>query len=202
VSVTLAILAGGRGERLGGVAQGLLRRDGQTLLERLLALCTLADEVLLVADEPAAYARFGVRCVKDAVAGKGAPGGVHAALSAARTRWVLAVACDMPFVSEQAVAPLLEERARGEVVVFGEGERLEPFPGLYATRLAAEWGAALAENPSLRSLCRRFSPAIVPIERLRAVDPQARALASVNTPEELRLFGIEGPSREDGGSSA
>ena len=50
--VSLAIVAGGSATRLGGLCKPLLRVRGRTVLERLLALGTLADEVLLVSADP------------------------------------------------------------------------------------------------------------------------------------------------------
>jgi molybdopterin-guanine dinucleotide biosynthesis protein A len=197
--LTLAILAGGEGRRLGGVAKGLIEIEGRTVIERLLALAPLAREVLLVANDPAPYARFGLRTVADVVAGKGAPGGVHAALAQARAPRVLAVACDMPFVTPEAIAPLLEAPAR-DVVVYGDG-RIEPFPGLYAAHLASEWAARLDEAPSLQSLCRHFAHTLVPRERLRAVDPQGRALLSINTPEDLQRLRAALPDGPAGSSA-
>src|SRR6266851_3734325 len=77
--VTLAIIAGGGGHRLGGVAKGLLTLEGRPLIERILDLRPRFSEVLLVADNPGAYKAYGLRSVPDLVEGRGAPGGVHAA---------------------------------------------------------------------------------------------------------------------------
>src|SRR5215213_9884328 len=94
--VTLALIAGGQGARLGGVAKGLLRLQGQPLLAQLLKLRPLFGEVLLVSNDPRPYAAWALPTVADVLPGRGAPGGVHAALAHARTAWVLAVGCDMP----------------------------------------------------------------------------------------------------------
>src|SRR5688572_18613960 len=112
--VTLAIIAGGLGRRLSGVPKGLLEVEGRTVLERLLSLAPRFGDMLLVANAPERYARFGLRTVADVVQDKGAPGGVHAALVAARTPWVVAVACDMPFVTPGVLRALLD--ARGDAV--------------------------------------------------------------------------------------
>jgi len=50
--VSLAIVAGGGATRLGGQCKPLLQVGGRTVLERLQALRTLADEVLLVSADP------------------------------------------------------------------------------------------------------------------------------------------------------
>lgn len=193
--VTLAILAGGRGTRLSGVAKGLLAVEGRTVLERLLSLAPLFGDVLLVANAPEPYARFGLRTVADVVAGKGAPGGVHAALGAARTPWVLTVACDMPFVSPGAVRVLLDARAEDvDAVCFEVAGRLEPLLAVYRASLAEAWGRSLAEDPSLRQLLSRFRARLLPEESLRAVDPELRAVVNVNTPEDLARHGVTLPA--------
>ncbi|NNC06073.1 molybdenum cofactor guanylyltransferase [Corallococcus exiguus] len=194
--VTLAILAGGQGTRLGGVAKGLLSVEGLTTLERLRAFGSHFKDVLLVANVSAPYERFGLRTVADAVKGKGAPGGVHAALGAARTPWVFAVACDMPFVTEAAARVVLD--ARGEdvdAVCIERDGRWEPLFAAYRTERVSHWGEALVEDPSLRQLLMRFRTRTLPVDALRAVDPELRALANVNTPEDLVRYGVTLPGR-------
>ncbi len=190
--VTLAVVAGGQGRRLSGVPKGLLRVGEGTVLERLLELAPLFAEVLLVANAPEPYSRFGLRTVADVVPGKGAPGGVHAALWGASTEWVLAVACDMPFVHPEAVRVLLEARApEVDAVCFTVEGRVEPLLAAYRVSLARPWGEALRkDDPSLRELLSRSRARLLPEEALRAVDPELRSLVNVNTPEDLRRHGV------------
>ncbi|WP_257462018.1 molybdenum cofactor guanylyltransferase [Archangium lipolyticum] len=188
--VTLAVIAGGRGERLGGVAKGLLEVEGRPVLARLLDLGRLFGDVLLVANDPGPYARFGVRTVEDVVRGRGAPGGVQAALVGARTEWVLAVACDMPFVADAAVRVLLGERGpEVDAVCFTVEGRVEPLLAVYRRGLAGPWGEVLrAEEPSLRHLLSRCRAKPLPEAALRVVDAGARSVVSVNTPEDLARY--------------
>ncbi|HEX5751208.1 MAG TPA: molybdenum cofactor guanylyltransferase [Archangium sp.] len=198
--VTLAVIAGGKGERLGGVAKGLLELEGRTVLERVLELGRLCGDVLLGTNEPGPYERFHLRTVGDVVRGRGAPGGVHAALVGARTEWVLAVACDMPFVSEAAVRVLLDARSpEVDAVCFTVGGRVEPLLALYRRTLSDEWGEALKkEEPSLRALLSRCRTKHLPEEALRAVDAELRAVVSVNTPEDLARHGVSRPPSPPG----
>lgn len=195
--VTLAVIAGGRGERLGGVAKGLLEVEGQPVLARVLGLGRLFADALLVANDAAPYARFLVRTVADVVRGRGAPGGVHAALAGAGTEWVLAVACDMPFVAEAAVRVLLGARGpEVEAVCFTVGGRVEPLLALYRRTLAPSWGEALGTGePSLRTLLSRCRATLLPEASLRAVDAELRSVVSVNTPEDLARHGATLPPR-------
>ncbi|QSQ21571.1 molybdenum cofactor guanylyltransferase [Pyxidicoccus parkwayensis] len=192
--VTLAIIAGGQGRRLSGVPKGLLSVDGRTVLERLLAQSRHFEDTLLVANVPEPYARFGLRTVADVVRDKGAPGGVHAAMTAARTTWVVAVACDMPFVSTEALRVLLGARSEAvDAVCFEVSGRLEPLLAAYRTELAATWGESLKEDPSLRQLLSRVRTRLLPEDTLRAVDPELRSLVNVNTPEDLARHGVTLP---------
>jgi molybdopterin-guanine dinucleotide biosynthesis protein A len=193
--VTLAVVAGGQGRRLSGVPKGLLRVGEGTVLERLLTLAPRFSEVLLVANVPEPYARFGLRTVADVVPGKGAPGGVHAALVGARTAWVFAVACDMPFIQPESIRVLMDARGpEVDAVGFTVAGRVEPLLAVYRASLAGPWGEALKQaDPSLRELLSRSRARLLPEEALRAVDAELRSLVNVNTPEELRRHGLALP---------
>jgi molybdenum cofactor guanylyltransferase len=193
--VTLAIIAGGAGSRLGGVTKGLLRHEGRTLIERLLDLKPLFQDVLLVADDPRLESIYGVRTCTDVVPGYGAPGGIHAALVNAQTPWVFGVGCDMPFVTKAVVEEVLNAReVTDEVVCFEVLGRWEPLLACYRTRLAPQWAEAMRNQPSFRSLCWRFACNVLPEEVLAKVDPELRAVQSMNTPQDLARWGITIPT--------
>jgi molybdopterin-guanine dinucleotide biosynthesis protein A len=96
---TGAIIAGGRATRFGGVAKGLERVGGVRLIDRVAAaLRESCDELVIVANDPAAYAWLpGVRVIADVRPGFGALGGVHAALQMDKST-VIVLAWDTPFV--------------------------------------------------------------------------------------------------------
>ncbi len=195
VNASLAIIAGGRGSRLSRAPKGLLVHQGRSLLSRLLELRPLVDEVLLVANDPTAYAEYGLRTVPDVVPNRGAPGGVHAALVHARSEWVLAVGCDMPFVAPPVAELVLSARADDvDIAAFEVNGRLEPLLALYRSAIAPRWGSALSAHPPFRSLFRDFRAKLLPEEALRAVDPDMRAIVSINTPEDLARFGVQLPA--------
>ena len=127
--------------------------------------------------------------------GRGAPGGVHAALVHAHTPWVLTVAADMPFVTAAVVATLLAERDEAvDAVGFEVDGRLEPLLALYRSTLATAWEGALAAGPSFQALWKRMRARILPQEVLARVDAGCRAVRSVNTPEDAEALGIGLPA--------
>jgi molybdopterin-guanine dinucleotide biosynthesis protein A len=190
--VSGALVAGGRARRLGGVPKGLLRLEGEPIAARSLRLfATLFDEALIVANDPAPYAALGARVIPDAFPGKGAPGGVHAALAASRSEWVFTAACDMPFLSAEAIRFLAERRAGAPAVVIRWGGRLEGLHALWSKACLAPLEALLRDgDPSLHDLAHAVSARIVEEAAWREVDPEGRGLENVNTPEDAARLGL------------
>lgn len=190
--VTGALIAGGRALRLGGRVKGLLLVDGEPLAVRSLRLFDrLFGGSLVVANDPAPWAPLGARVVPDVVPDKGAPGGLHAALSAAATPWVFAAASDMPFLSAGAIALLCARRGAAPAVVPRWRGRLQPLHALWSRAALPALEAALrAGDPSLQWFAREVGAAVVEEDDWAAVDPGGRALENVNTPEDLVRLGI------------
>ncbi len=192
---TGALLAGGLATRLGGIPKGLLRAGGEPIAARSLRLFReVFGEALVVANDPEPYAGLGAPVVPDALPGKGAPGGVHAALAAARTAWVFTAACDMPFLTAEAIgflAGLRGDRRAAGVVWRGRFEGLLAFwsrDGLPVVERMLREG-----EPSLWQLATAVGARFVGEEEWRAVDPGGRAFENANTPEDARRLGLDGP---------
>jgi molybdopterin-guanine dinucleotide biosynthesis protein A len=195
---TGVLLAGGQATRLGGVAKGLLRLSGEPIAARSLRLFgELFDAALLVANDPTPYAALGVPVVADAIPGKGAPGGLHAALAAARTGWIFAAACDMPFLSAEAIRFLWSLRGGAPAVAVHWGGRVE---GLFAfwsrSCLPAAERLLRKGDPSLWRLATEVGAAVVPEATWRTFDPDGRTFANANAPEDLERLGLLPPMTE------
>jgi molybdopterin-guanine dinucleotide biosynthesis protein A len=190
--ITGALLSGGLATRMGGAAKGLLRLGGQPVLGRSLELFgRLFGASLLVVNDPAPYAAFAAPCVADLLPGRGAPGGLHAALAAATTPWVFAAGCDMPFLSAAGVALLASRRAGALAVVPRWDGRLEPLHALWSRSALPALERALAEGDlSLQALAGLVGAVVVEAEDWRAVDPAGRAFQNANTPEEASSLGL------------
>ena len=197
---TGVLLAGGRATRLGGLAKGLLRLDGRTLVERALELCReLFEGALLVANDPAPYAGLGVPVVGDLLRGRGAPGGLHAALSTVRTGSIFLAACDMPHLSREGIRLLARERGASGgdawAVAAEWGGRLEPLHALWARAGLPTVERMLGEGqPSMTSLARAVGVRTVPEAAWRCVDPAGLAFSNANTPQDLERLGLGAPS--------
>jgi molybdopterin-guanine dinucleotide biosynthesis protein A len=189
LSCTGVVLAGGAASRYGGQPKGLERVHGVRIVDRVVsALRQAADDVLLVANDPAAAEWLpGVRLERDVMVGQGSLGGIHAALSHARTA-VLAVAWDMPFVSSALLRRLRELGESADVVVPESDSRrgLEPLCAYYGPACRAAIEASLAAGD--RRVIGFFDQ--VRVARLPAADVAAFGdpewlFMNVNTPDEL-----------------
>jgi molybdopterin-guanine dinucleotide biosynthesis protein A len=194
-SCTGALVAGGRGSRLGGTPKGLLRVAGEPLAARTLRLFGgLFGASLVVANDPTPYAAFRVPIVPDVVPGRGAPGGLHAALAAARTEWVFTAGCDMPCLAEAPIRWLWDRRAGAPAVAVVWRGRLQPLHAFWSVAcLPAVDRLLRAGQPSMWQLATAVGARFVPEEEWRAVDPEGRAFENVNTPDDVARLGLALP---------
>jgi molybdopterin-guanine dinucleotide biosynthesis protein A len=103
-----AILAGGQARRFGGSDKRELVVGGRRIIERQLdALRQLTDDIMIVGGRQNEQIA-GVRLLDDRVSASGPLAGLEAALGAARDDELMLVACDMPFITADFLAPLLE----------------------------------------------------------------------------------------------
>jgi molybdopterin-guanine dinucleotide biosynthesis protein A len=139
--VTLAVLAGGRGERMGG-PKSQLQIGGVAILQYLLERLQWPGPTLLVTgagnEQPPGHERFN-REVTDAVAGEGPLRGVLTALDATTTERAAAVTVDMPNVTREQIEWLLDQARDADAAsvsrVIGGVARIEPFPCILRTSL-------------------------------------------------------------------
>jgi molybdopterin-guanine dinucleotide biosynthesis protein A len=186
-----AILAGGQATRFGGRDKSALLVDGRTILDRqLTALATVADDLMIVGAAPNAGARMlqpeaDARVIADIVPGCGPLGGLHAALSAARSDTVFVVACDMPYVTAPLVAYLFSLAGDAPIVVPRTDRGYHPLCAVYARACLEPVAAQLAQRRfRVRDLFDVVPVRSVTADELGRFGAPPRLLANVNTPAE------------------
>jgi len=185
--ITGAILAGGQSRRL-GQDKASLPLGGQPLALRAAeALAPLVTACWLITNQPLAHAAFGLPLVTDLRPWQGPAGGLLTALFFARTAWVLAVAVDNPFPAPALLAELAARAGRTSraAVVCRSPRDLEPFPGLYATRLLPKLQEFLRADRRPTRFLEICRPQIIPEAEVLALDPESRSFFNLNTPEDL-----------------
>jgi len=196
-AATGVLLAGGQATRLGGAPKGLLRVGGEPLAARTLRLFReLFGATLVVANDPAPYLPFGAPVVPDLLPGKGAPGGLHAALSRAGSDWVFTAGCDMPFLARGPIEWLAARRDAPAVAVVWQG-RLEPLHAFWSRPCLPVVERMIREgDPSMWRIASACGARFVGEEEWRVVDPQGRSFENANTPEDVARLGLGGAGGE------
>ena len=126
------VLAGGHSSRMGQDKSALLLR-GQTLLEwQIKKLRDIGAQDILISG---VNAPVGTRQVMDVYPNRGALGGIHACLQAAKNDRCLVLGVDVPLVSVAALEHLRRAHQQGVTVLSCNG-RQEPLIGMYDSTLA------------------------------------------------------------------
>jgi molybdenum cofactor guanylyltransferase len=192
--ITLIVLAGGRGTRM-GIPKASLNLEGKPVLEWLLDRLSWAGPTMLVTApsiaHPPRWDRFGRECV-DAVEGEGPLRGIYTGLTEMQTQTGLFVTVDMPGVKKvmlEWLSKRFAERpgydgAMCKVPATG-GERIEPFPSAFRKSAANLIAQRLGTGKrSVRELCDE--------QRICAIEVPANLPAelwtNLNTREDLAAF--------------
>ncbi len=175
-----AVLAGGRGNRLGGDKAGL-EIGGRAMIERPLdALVGVCDRVAVVCKTTTAMPGLprGVERWDEPDEPRHPLTGILFALETAGAD-VLVCAADMPFVDVGALQALVAGAAAAAdalAVVAADDRRLQPALGIYRLAALRRLGEAAEDEPLTRTV-ERLKPVRVPLA--------AAVVRSVNTPAEL-----------------
>jgi molybdenum cofactor guanylyltransferase len=171
--VTVAVLAGGRGSRIGG-DKALVELAGRPLIEYPLSAARAAGlEAVVVAKRHTRLPLLDVPLLIESDDPTHPLAGIVTALE--HFEAVIAIPCDMPFLDAADLATLAAVSA--DVAVLA---RDQPFPALYRAVILPQLREAVWTGASVRSMQAQASaPAAI-----ASTDPAPRLL-SVNTLEDL-----------------
>jgi molybdopterin-guanine dinucleotide biosynthesis protein A len=182
----VAVLAGGRGARIGG-SKASVALGGRPLIAHVLAAVREAGiEAVIVAKPGAELSDLRERVVEEPAEPRHPLCGILAALEFA-SEWsagcaVLALACDMPFLPSALLSRLAA--LDGPVVLELDGA-MQPLPARCTQAQRSELREALAHERSLRSALAAVSPRILGEGELAEFGDPARLLFGVNSREDL-----------------
>lgn len=188
-----AIIAGGQARRFGGRDKSRLAIGLSTILDRQVALLReIADDVLLVTSHElsAQFATVDLPIVVDALPDRGPLGGIYSALAAASHDRVLAVACDMPFLTASFLQHLAAVGSVVDIAVPRTREGYQPLCATYARSCAAPLRARLEAGTLkaadfIREAEHLVIRALEP-EEIDPFDPDSMLFFNVNTIDDYR----------------
>lgn len=182
---SILILAGGRGQRMGGQDKGLIAWQGRPLIAHVHQVARpLTDDLIISCNRNAGrYAIYADHLVTDDEADFPGPlAGILAGLVHARHDWLLVLPCDAPLVDPDLLQ-MLRETALDDTtkaVLVKQGEQWQPMfcllPKSALRRLQEAWQTG--ERSPLRAFLRLGAR---PCPR----PPDDTRLANLNTPELL-----------------
>lgn len=199
-TLAVAILAGGRARRMGGIDKSGLPVDGRTILDRLLdAVRPLSPHLFAVGDTYGAAAQAGLRVLPDLVCDGGALGGIYTAIIGSPCERTLVVGSDMPFITTAFVQHLASiiDAEDADVVIPRTASGYQPLCAIYG-RACAE---PIRERLDLGERHAAVPPGGVRVaeigpEELAAYDPDGLLFVNVNTPHDYaqaqRILGRAG----------
>jgi molybdopterin-guanine dinucleotide biosynthesis protein A len=145
MNISAVLLAGGKSRRMGKDKATLLFRGKplwQTQLELLQKL--QPTEILLSARTDPVWRPADVQLIADDPPSRGPLGGLAASLGKMRTNHLLALAIDMPFVTEEYLSFLCNQIGPGCGVAAKIEDRFEPLAAIYPHEALANFQSALS----------------------------------------------------------
>lgn len=185
-----AVLAGGRGRRIGRDKPSLEFGEKTLVRYAVDSLRSIGLEVALVLrpHQPVPLTAHTTAIVRDEIEDAGPLAGLQALLRWLPAEWALVIACDQPFLAPELLRGLLAQpRENVDAVLTRPGDRREPLPGLFRRSCLPAVDAALSRGErSLRELLSTLRLREVPAATVRRWDPNLVSFLNVNTPADLK----------------
>ena len=182
---SILILAGGRGQRMGGRDKGLVQWRGEPLVAHVQRIVRpLGDDLVISCNRNQdLYRPFADQLVGDAEADFPGPlAGVIAGLAAARHQWVVVLACDAPLVDRGLIEDLLKLAvANDSAAMVRQGGYWQPMFSVLPRRLLPGLEQAWAAGE--RSLQKALL--VEAVQGLECAEGDAR-LSNFNSPDLLQ----------------
>jgi len=193
MGVSLIILAGGKGRRMGSDKASLTLPGGPLIRRVLRQVEGMFEEVLISVSRNQAVDAPGCRTVEDAAPGQGPLAGILAGLKAAKNEVCAVLACDIPDIDVGFLAGLITKAQGFDIVVpVSCGGLFEPLFAVYKRSVIPKIEALVqASDFSILTLFDRCRT-----RKVRLKD--SGWLRNLNTPEDYKKYLQElrkGPER-------
>ncbi len=196
------ILCGGQSNRM-GLDKATLPFGDETMLQRVVRrVSEVVERIVVVATpgQPLPELPGGVRVAYDRREGRGPLEGLAVGLSAIQLQAeiVYATGCDVPLLVPAFVERMFDLLGDHDIVVPKDGQYHHPLSAVYRTRVLEHVERLLsADRMRPVFLFDQVSTLEVPVEELRAVDPELATLENINRREDylaaLERVGLDAP---------
>jgi len=186
--ITVVILAGGKGRRMGGQDKGLVSFKKNSLIKHVIdAISLQADNIIINANRNLQqYADFGYPVVEDTLNDfQGPLAGFLAAMSSVSTDYILTLPCDGPVITDNYVEKMLQgiNETNAELAIASDGSRMQPVYALIPLSLQQSLNKFLAEGG------RKIDVWYQQHEfTLVEFDANTEFFTNINTPQDLQKY--------------
>ena len=138
--ITVVILAGGKGRRMGGKDKGLLNFKDSALIRHVIeAVSRQSRQIMINANRNLdQYAALGYPVIQDQSQDfQGPLAGFYSAMLAATTDYILTLPCDGPIIVDDYLEKMRQalNDSGADIIVASDGERMQPVYALIPVRL-------------------------------------------------------------------
>ena len=166
------ILAGGRSSRFGSNKAFAELHDKKIIEHVISVMQSVFDEVVIITNQPEQYKEFGCKVLKDFIPDLGPVGGIITALRYTDKDAIFVVACDMPFISADAIKHILSGAQDYDAVVASVEDGIEPLFALYRKNTKGFFN--YKGNRSVLSMLEE-------IKNVNYIDIDRRVVTNINT---------------------
>ncbi len=192
LKTTLAILAGGKATRLGGINKALIEIEGETIISKIhRALGPICNEVIIISNQAQTDYRIPAKTHPDIIENCGPLGGIHSALHHSSNEIILVVSCDMPFISiniaNQLIDAYIKNQPKVDAVIPTLNGFNEPLLAIYSKQLSTKISEILSDRKGHRITDLLDSCNTVKVE-IEASPENIRSFTNINTFDDYNTF--------------
>ena len=171
-----------------GTDKALLNLGRKSLIEHVIErVAGLVKSVNVVTNDADSYMFLGLPIIHDVEPDKGPLMGLYTGITSCKTPWILAVACDTPFIEPRLLETILARSRTGDIVATEFNDQAQPLPALYSSRCAKVAMSLLStDRRALRDLLASVEISVVPETEVRQVDPKLGSFFDIDTKADLR----------------
>jgi len=189
--LSIAIQAGGSSSRIGRDKALLLLRGVPLISHVIERVASLADEIIIITNQPERYLFLKKPLVADLFPGTGVLGGLCTALIAANNSFVGVLACDMPFINGMLFSQEyhLAIRDKVDLVIPETPAGLQPLHAVYRRRSCLPYihTALKYGERRLVSWYDDLNVYMMTCNEIAVMDPQFQSFGNINTLEDLNI---------------
>jgi len=183
------ILSGGQSKRM-GQDKAFISFSGKPLIETVIGkLAPLFSDLIIATNKPDLYKKYKVKTQTDIVKSRGPLGGIHAGLIASETTYNFIIACDMPFINQDLIKYMLDEKDNYDVVASKFGGKTHSLFAVYSKNCITSIEKALkTDNFKLRDFLKTVNTKLISEEEVKRIDPDGQSFININTQDDYKCI--------------